>query len=69
MERSDERFDTSMAATKQGVWTTLTWGLLVFAAATPHRLVENVPSRLGMFWWSQTNGGEAFMKLTVCLEG
>src|SRR5215475_1028824 len=40
MERSDERFDTSMAATKQGVWTTLTWGLLVFAALLPIGLLS-----------------------------
>jgi signal transduction histidine kinase len=40
MERSDERFDTSMAATKQGVRTTLTWGLLVFAALLPIGLLS-----------------------------
>ena len=40
MERSDKRFDISMAATKQGVWTTLTWGLLVFAALLPIDLLR-----------------------------
>jgi hypothetical protein len=40
MERSDKRFDISMAATTQGVWTTLTWGLLVFAALLPIDLLR-----------------------------
>ena len=40
MERSDERFDTSMVATKQGVRTTLTWGLLVFTALLPIGLLS-----------------------------
>ena len=40
MERSDKRFDISMAATTQGVWTTLTWGLLVFAAPLPIDLLR-----------------------------
>jgi signal transduction histidine kinase len=40
MKRSDERFDASMAATTQVVWTTLTWGLLVFAALLPIGLLS-----------------------------
>jgi len=40
MERSDQRFDISMAAIKQEVWTTLTWGLLVFAALLPIDLLR-----------------------------
>jgi signal transduction histidine kinase len=40
MKRSDARFDASIAATKQVVWTTLTWGLLVFAALLPIGLLS-----------------------------
>jgi len=40
MKRSDERFDASMAATTQVVWTTLTWGLLVFTALLPIGLLS-----------------------------
>ena len=69
MERSDQRFDISMAATKQGGIDRLNVGPAGLRCAVAHRAVENVPNRLGMFWWSQTNGGEAFMKLTACLEG
>src|SRR4029450_11736611 len=40
MKWSDARFDASIAATKPVVWTTLTWGLLVFAALLPIGLLS-----------------------------
>ena len=36
----DERFGTSMVATRQVMWSTLTWGLLVFAALLPVGLLS-----------------------------
>jgi len=40
MKWFDARFDASIAATKPVVWTTLTWGLLVFAALLPIGLLS-----------------------------
>jgi signal transduction histidine kinase len=40
MKWSDARFDASIAATKPVVWTTLTWGLLIFAALLPIGLLS-----------------------------
>jgi signal transduction histidine kinase len=46
MKLPDERFDASMAATKQMGWTTLTWGLLIFAALLPIGLLSLYAFRL-----------------------
>ena len=35
MRRSDEHCDASIVATKQVVWTPLSWGLLIFAVLPP----------------------------------
>jgi len=40
MKLLDERFGTSMEATRQVMWSTLTWGLLVFAALLPVGLLS-----------------------------
>jgi signal transduction histidine kinase len=46
MKLPDERFDASTAATKQMGWTTLTWGLLIFAALLPIGLLSLYAFRL-----------------------
>jgi signal transduction histidine kinase len=42
----DQRLGVSMAATKQVIWTTLTWGLLIFAALLPIGLLSVYAFRL-----------------------
>jgi signal transduction histidine kinase len=46
MKLSEIRIDASMAATEQAMWSTLTWGLLVFAALLPIGLLSLYAFRL-----------------------
>jgi signal transduction histidine kinase len=46
MKLPEVRIDTSMPATEQAMWSTLTWGLLVFAALLPIGLLSLYAFRL-----------------------